>query len=735
MLPNVLQPREADHVPVLAEEVRRVLAVRPGRDRRRRDLRRRRARRDPRRRPARPREADRDRPRPDRADVLRAAREAHRRCNARLLRGDFGVVLPQLAENGVRADAILLDLGVSSMQLDRPERGFSYAVDAPLDMRMDPTQDESARDVVNTWSERDLVTIFRRYGEERYAKQIARAIVRRRREQPFERTGELVDTIKGAIPAPARFGDGHPAKRVFQALRIAVNDELDSLASALARRARDAAARRPSRRHLVPLARGPDREAVPARAGARLHVPARLPGLRLRPRARAARAAAPADPARPGRARGEPALGVGAPARRGQDRGGGGLMAAVDWFAPAEVAEPAPPKRRRRPRLRTERASGGVRTLAAQGHATPRPRPHRLDAPLRAPARRRRRGQRRRAAGARRGVATSTSKRAQLQARNQTLASQLSAPTPRRGSRRRRAGSVSSRRRPATRATSTSRREAVEDARRQLAAPPPPPRHPPHVRGRSARARRGSRPCARRRSPRWRRRRRRADRPAGRARDDLRPAWARRSRSASRRRRDRRSDADRRSAPRGTDRGEGARDSAFEPLYRQLSDRSRGFVYVQRKAPPKLAAALEKRSSPASPSSSDERRVYPQGTVAAPVLGYAGIDNTGLSGLELELNKELEGTPGKRDRRARRARPGREHDPAASGRATAGTSSSRSTATSRRTPSRCSSRRCSSGTRRTRRRSSSTRTRARSSRWRRSRATTRTTTRRRSRTV
>ncbi len=153
--------------------------------------------------------------------------------NTRLLRGDFGVVLPQLAANGVRADAILLDLGVSSMQIDRPERGFSYATDAPLDMRMDPTQELSAREVVNEWPERELVTIFRRYGEERYSKQIARAIARRRKEQPFERTGELVDTIKAAIPAPARFGDGHPAKRVFQALRIAVNDELGSLEAAL----------------------------------------------------------------------------------------------------------------------------------------------------------------------------------------------------------------------------------------------------------------------------------------------------------------------------------------------------------------------------------------------------------------------------------------------------------------------------------------------------------------------
>jgi 16S rRNA (cytosine1402-N4)-methyltransferase len=232
MLPNVLQPREADHVPVLAEEVRACLAVEPGET-----------------------VIDATFGAGGHAAILAAGllgkgkliaidRDPTARTyfeqlakrttvNARLLRGDFGVVLPQLAGNGVRADAILLDLGVSSMQLDRPERGFSYAADAPLDMRMDPSQDESASDVVNTWSERDLVTIFRRYGEERYAKQIARAIVRRRREQPFERTGELVDTIKAAIPAPARFGEGHPAKRVFQALRIAVNDELGSLEAAL----------------------------------------------------------------------------------------------------------------------------------------------------------------------------------------------------------------------------------------------------------------------------------------------------------------------------------------------------------------------------------------------------------------------------------------------------------------------------------------------------------------------
>jgi 16S rRNA (cytosine1402-N4)-methyltransferase len=116
------------------------------------------------------------------------------------------------------------------MQVDRPDRGFSYAVDAPLDMRMDPSARVSARELVNEADEKELAQVFRRYGEERYARQIARAIVRSR---PLETTAELVDVIRAAIPKPARFGEGHPARRVFQALRIAVNEELDALERAL----------------------------------------------------------------------------------------------------------------------------------------------------------------------------------------------------------------------------------------------------------------------------------------------------------------------------------------------------------------------------------------------------------------------------------------------------------------------------------------------------------------------
>ena len=232
MLPNVLPHNTSDHTPVLADEVRDLLAVQPG-------------------------ETvvdatfgaggharllaedlagsgklvaiDRDPATKAHFDRFKAGAGV----DVRFLRGDFALILTQLSTNGIKADAILLDIGVSSMQIDRPERGFSYATDAPLDMRMDPAGEVTAAIIVNTWDEKELATIFRRYGEERYARPIARAIVRRRSERPFLRTLDLVDVVKTAIPTPARFGEGHPAKRVFQALRIAVNDELGQLEEAL----------------------------------------------------------------------------------------------------------------------------------------------------------------------------------------------------------------------------------------------------------------------------------------------------------------------------------------------------------------------------------------------------------------------------------------------------------------------------------------------------------------------
>jgi 16S rRNA (cytosine1402-N4)-methyltransferase len=146
---------------------------------------------------------------------------------------DFATGLEALAQEGVRADLVYLDLGMSSMQVDTRERGFSYAYDAPLDMRMDPRQALTAAEVVNTWDRRRLARVLRQYGEERYADRIAGEIERRRRREELTTTFELVDAITAAIPAPARFGGGHPAKRTFQAIRIAVNDELAQLDAAL----------------------------------------------------------------------------------------------------------------------------------------------------------------------------------------------------------------------------------------------------------------------------------------------------------------------------------------------------------------------------------------------------------------------------------------------------------------------------------------------------------------------
>ena len=154
-------------------------------------------------------------------------------CATRFLRADFEEGLRTLLAEGTRADLAYLDLGMSSMQVDTRERGFSYAYDAPLDMRMDPSQELTAAVVVNTWERRRLARALREYGEERYADRIAREIERRRAVAPLHGTFELVDAITAALPAPARFAGGHPAKRTFQAIRIAVNEELAQLDAAL----------------------------------------------------------------------------------------------------------------------------------------------------------------------------------------------------------------------------------------------------------------------------------------------------------------------------------------------------------------------------------------------------------------------------------------------------------------------------------------------------------------------
>lgn len=150
------------------------------------------------------------------------------------IHANFKYLKEELEKHGIeKVDGILYDLGVSSPQLDTPERGFSYHHDAPLDMRMDQSAELSAYHVVNEWRFEDLVRIFYRYGEEKFSKQIARKIEAAREKQPIETTAQLVECIKDGIPAPARRKGGHPAKRVFQAIRIAVNDELGAAEASL----------------------------------------------------------------------------------------------------------------------------------------------------------------------------------------------------------------------------------------------------------------------------------------------------------------------------------------------------------------------------------------------------------------------------------------------------------------------------------------------------------------------
>ncbi len=150
------------------------------------------------------------------------------------IKSNFRYLKDRLNEIGItKVDGVLFDLGVSSPQLDTPERGFSYHHDAPLDMRMDLSAGLSAKEVINEWPYEDLVKIFFKYGEEKFSKQIAEKIEKAREQSAIETTGQLVDIIKEAIPAPARRSGGHPAKRIFQAIRIAVNDELRVFEEAL----------------------------------------------------------------------------------------------------------------------------------------------------------------------------------------------------------------------------------------------------------------------------------------------------------------------------------------------------------------------------------------------------------------------------------------------------------------------------------------------------------------------
>ncbi|GGA83870.1 16S rRNA (cytosine(1402)-N(4))-methyltransferase RsmH [Ornithinibacillus halotolerans] len=174
-------------------------------------------------------------------DALKAAKERLSKYKDRILfiHSNFRYLEQELEKHQIsKVDGILFDLGVSSPQLDRGERGFSYQHDAKLDMRMNQEQELSAFEIINEWPYNDLVSIFFKYGEEKFSKQIARKIEEYRKEKSIETTYQLVDIIKDAIPAPARRKGGHPAKRIFQAIRIAVNDELQAFHDALNQAAR-----------------------------------------------------------------------------------------------------------------------------------------------------------------------------------------------------------------------------------------------------------------------------------------------------------------------------------------------------------------------------------------------------------------------------------------------------------------------------------------------------------------
>lgn len=197
-----------------------------------------------------------------------------------LIRNNYCNARAALQEQGIQqVDGILLDLGVSSYQLDTRERGFSYRYDSPLDMRMDRRQALTARDIVNTYSETELFHIIRDYGEDAFAKNIAKHIVQARERKPIETTGQLNEVIKAAIPAKMR-QNGHPSKKTFQAIRIECNHELEALRG-FGGYDRHAGSGRTAMHHHLPLPGGPDCKDGLQKGGKSLHMPAGISGVRL----------------------------------------------------------------------------------------------------------------------------------------------------------------------------------------------------------------------------------------------------------------------------------------------------------------------------------------------------------------------------------------------------------------------------------------------------------------------